>query len=191
MEQFENDKPFSNGNYDNNCGEEINSVPTNESGEEINNAELISKRSKKIAKAITSSAVILAMIALLAPVFSRACAGIKAMDFSKMFSCEAVEQVVYDSSIECLLQFACLDEETQTVVEGEINVKDYGEEVIIALFNDSERYEKTITAEIKNNEYRAVFQGLTADSTYTLTVKIADYTLLEQAFSTLPKEQQN
>lgn len=189
MAQYENDEPFSNGNYNNDCGEEINSIPSNEKGEEINNAELISKRSKQIARAITSTAVVFAIIALFAPVFSRACSKIQGVDFKKLFVCEVADYYVYDSSIEFSLCFSCLDQETQTVVEGDVNVENYGVDITLILYNKNEKYEKTITQDIKNNEYIAVFQGLKVNTDYTLTVKIGEDTIFEGEYAILLSEE--
>lgn len=190
LDQLENDQPFSNGNYNNGCGEEINSIPSNETGEEINDAVLISQRSKKIAKAITSTVVLFAIIALFAPAFSRVCSRIKGVDYKKLFVCEVSDFAVYDSNMEFSLHFSCLDQKTQAVVDGEINLEDYGEDIIIVLSNKNEKYEKTITKDIINNEYTAVFQGLETNTEYTLTVKIGKDTIFEEKYSILISEGQ-
>lgn len=190
MDQLENDKPFSNGNYNNDCGAEINSVPSNESGAEINNAELISKRSKRIAKTITSAVVILAMIALFAPVFSRACSKMSGVNFKTLFTCEISNYTVYASSLEYDINFSRLDEKTGEIVDGEINVKDYVVDIVLVLSNSSERHEKIITEEIINNEYHASFQGLTDNTEYTLTISIGDDKIFEEKYSTLPNTEE-
>lgn len=184
MDNLENDKPFSNNSYNNDCGEEINSIPSNEKGEEINDAISISKRSKKIAKAITSTALVLAIVTLFAPMFARACNKIAEVEFKKLFACEIAEYSVSSSSIDCVLTFFRLDDKTQTVIEGEVNVKDYGEDVLLILSNDKEKLEKIITQDLINNEYHAVFQGLESDSKYTLKVKIGDSVIFEKDFTT-------
>lgn len=189
MDQYENDKPYSNDSYNNDCGEEINTIPSNESGEEINNCELISARSKKIAKAITSGVVALAIIALFSPMFTRACNKIRGVDFLKLFSCEVVASAVFDTSIECELSFSRLDEKSGEVIEGEINVEDYGEEVKVILTGANEKHEKIITDEIKENSYKAIFKDLKPEMEYVLSVKIGDDILLEKKFTTSEKQQ--
>lgn len=190
MDQLENDKPFSNGDYNNDCGEEINSVPSNERGAEINNAELISKRSKSIAKTITSAVVILAMIALFSPVFLRACNKMSGINFKNLFACEISDYTVYASSLEYDINFSRLDEKTGEIVDGEINVKNYGVDIILVLSNSNERYEKTVTDDIIDNEYHASFQGLTDNTEYTLTIKIGDDIIFEEKYSTLPNTEE-
>lgn len=189
MDQYENDKPYSNDSYNNDCGEEINSIPSNESGEEINNCELISKRSKKIAKAITSGVVALAIIALFAPMFTRACNKIRGVDFMKLFACEVIASAVYDTSIECEILFSRLDEKTGEKIDGEINVEEYSEDISLILSAESEKYEKIITTDVKDNLYKAKFVGLTANKEYTLSVKIGDDLIFETKFQTTEKQQ--
>ena len=189
MDQYENDKPYSNDSYNNDCGEEINNIPSNESSEEINNCELISKRSKKIAKAITSGVVALAIIALFAPMFTRACNKIRGIDFSKLFVCEVIASAVYDTSIECDIAFSRLDEKTGEKIEGDINLEEYGEDITLILSSESEKFEKIITTKIKDNVYKAKFVGLKEDTEYMLSIKIGDDLILETKFTTNEKQQ--
>lgn len=188
MDPLQNDQPNSNGVYNNSVGEEINSVPSNEKGEEINDAVRISKRSKRIARTITGAIAILSMIALFAPAFSKACSVTQKIEFAKLFTCEIVELIVEDSGFEYTIRFSKLDEETQMVIEGNIDVKEkYEKDVYLIIYNDNLRIEKIITNDIVDNKYKSMLGNLDSDTTYKLTVKIADETVLEQDITTNKK----
>lgn len=185
MDPLQNNQPNSNGVYDNSVGAEVNPVPSNEKGEEINDAVRISKRSKSIARSITGAIAILSLIALFAPAFTKACGVNQKIEFRKLFTCEIVELLVGEYSFEYTIQFSKLDEDTQKVIEGDIDIKEkYEKDVYLIIYNDNLRLEKVITNDILDNKYKSTVGGLDPDTTYKLAVKIADETIFEQDITT-------